>query len=94
MSKKIFKVLAHILFMISILGIILPLTYYCIRTEDINKLRNEHFNDEAFGYNYIFYLKEEAKDLIYNKDYYYVRNDGNTIIRYTIQDDSRYYGKL
>ena len=94
MSKNVFKILAHILFMISILGIILPLTYYCIRTEDINKLRSEHFNDEAFGYNYIFYLKEEAKDLIYNKDYYYVRNDGNTIIRYTIQDDSRYYGKL
>ena len=94
MSKNVFKILAHILFMISILGIILPLTYYCIRTEDINKLRNEHFNDEAFGYNYIFYLKEEAKDLIYNKNYYYVRNDGNTIIRYTIQDDSRYYGKI
>lgn len=91
--KKLIQFFAHVLLFISIIGILLPLTYYSTRTEDIEVLQKEHFDTERFGKGYIIKLSEEAKNLIYNRDYYYVKNDAGINIRFVAQGDDEYYGE-
>ena len=48
MNNKFLKLAAHIVLIFSILGIILPITYYSVRTEDIEVLKIEHFYTDNF----------------------------------------------
>ena len=93
MNNKFLKLAAHIVLIFSILGIILPITYYSVRTEDIEVLQTEHFDTDNFGRMYIYHLRDEAKNLIYNKDYYFVRKDNNITIRYSAEDEDTYLGE-
>ena len=91
--KKIIQFFSHVLLFISIIGILLPLTYYSIRTEDVEVLRKNHFDTDRFGNGYIAMLGEEAKNLIYNRDYYYVKNDAGINIRFVAKGNDGYYGE-
>lgn len=93
MNSKVLRIVSYILIPILFLGIFIPSTYYMIKTDDKENLIENHFNSESFSLNYMYELREEARNLIYNKDYYYVRQDQNITIRYTAKEKNYNIGE-